>query len=349
MHPDPYSVKVRIQVHTINSGEVDQSIMDISDDGVDAVKNALTASCCGLDSASVSANTEKVGTDMSTTGNMMEVSNGNTDKVGTDTSTTGNRKEVIGANTEKVGTDNTMAENSNNTDKVGTVKTVVLDANTAQVGTSSLGTKTTQEYKCSAKVGADRSSASISANTNRVGSDDCSNQPGMVQPNDGTYLAVNLYKRKASLALNLLGGAPCGTVAAGSLYDGDPNRISLCHTDFNFSSKRNSMYSFDKVSMKCSCCTEHWNVLERRVLGRHVERRAFVLTDQHFVATAPATTPGEQCLKIFRVETQHCGTCSTRSRSWLENETWECLWAASFYSDLPLTWQVWAPQCMQRS
>ena len=150
MHPDPYSVKVRIQVHTINSGEVDQSIMDISNDGVDAVKNALTASCCGLDSASVSANTEKVGTDMSTTGNMMEVSNGNTDKVGTDTSTTGNRKEVMGANTEKVGTDNTMAENSNNTDKVGTVKTVVLDANTAQVGTSSLGTKTTQEFKCSA-------------------------------------------------------------------------------------------------------------------------------------------------------------------------------------------------------
>ena len=62
------------------------------------------------------------------------------------------------------------------------------------------------------------------------------------------------------------------------------------------------MYSFDRVSMKCSCCTEHWNVLERRVLGRHVERRAFVLTNQHFVATAPAPTPGEQCLKIFRVE-----------------------------------------------
>ena len=56
------------------------------------------------------------------------------------------------------------------------------------------------------------------------------------------------------------------------------------------------------MSMKCSCCTEQCNILERRVLKRNVERRAFVLTDQHFIASAPATTPGEQCLKIIRVE-----------------------------------------------
>ena len=225
---------------------------------------------------------------MNTIGNVMEENSANTVKVGTDSmNSTGNMMEENSANTNKVGT--------------GTPNILVLDANTSQVGTSSLGvnTSTTSEDNCSAnakQVGTDSSnylatsdpqvnrsantaqvgtvcSSSISANTNRVGSDDCSNRPGMVQPNDGTYLAVNLYKRKASLALNLLGGAPCDTVAAGSLYNGDPNRISLCHTDFNFSSKRNSMYSFDRVSMKCSCCTEHWNVLERRVLGRHVERK----------------------------------------------------------------------------
>ena len=33
-----------------------------------------------------------------------------------------------------------------------------------------------------------------------------------------------------------------------------------------------------------------------------MERRNFVLTDQPFVGTAPAVTPGKQCLKILRIE-----------------------------------------------
>ena len=124
----------------------------------------------------------------------------------------------------------------------------------------------------------------------------------MPPPSDGTYLAVNLYKRKASVAPNLLGGAPCNPASSGSLYNGEASRIQHCHTSFNFPTKMNVMSSFDIDKMRCGCCTEHWKILEKRVHARHVERRTFVLTDQHFVATAPAVTPGKQCLKIIRIE-----------------------------------------------
>ena len=64
----------------------------------------------------------------------------------------------------------------------------------------------------------------------------------------------------------------------------------------------NVMSSFDIDKMRCSCCTEHWRILEKRVEARHVERRTFVLTNQHFLATAPAVTPGKQRLKIIWIE-----------------------------------------------
>ena len=160
-------------------------------------------------------------------------------------------------------------------------------ANTKKVGTSfSKGT------------------VSFSAITKKVGTgtNPATRRETMPPPEDGTYLAVNLYKRKASVAPNLLGGAPCNPAASGSLYNGEASRIQHCHTSFNFPTKLNVMTSFNIDKMRCGCCTEHWKILEKRVEARYVERRTFVLTDQHFVATAPAATPGKQCLKIIRIE-----------------------------------------------
>ena len=62
------------------------------------------------------------------------------------------------------------------------------------------------------------------------------------------------------------------------------------------------MTSFDCRSLECGYCSEHTRVLEKRVLSRPVYRRTFVLTDQNFIAAAPATTADKQCLKIIRVE-----------------------------------------------
>ena len=51
----------------------------------------------------------------------------------------------------------------------------------------------------------------------------------------------------------------------------------------------NIMSSFDRASLECSCCEESSKILEKRVLARHVDRRTFIITDQHFIAMAPST------------------------------------------------------------
>ena len=119
---------------------------------------------------------------------------------------------------------------------------------------------------------------------------------------DGTYLAVNMYRRQAGTALNLLGGAQAPSSVAGSIFNGNPDRHKLCHSRWDFAKKLNIMASFDTVELKCSCCSEHTKFLEKRVLTRPVNRRTFVLTDQNFIATAPSTAGDKQCMKIIRVE-----------------------------------------------
>ena len=124
----------------------------------------------------------------------------------------------------------------------------------------------------------------------------------MPKAKDGTYLAVSLFKRNAGTAPNLLDGSKCHSSITGSLFNGNPARIKLCHTAWDFANKMNVMTSFDCRSLECGCCTEHTRILEKWVLSRPVYRRTFVLTDQNFIATAPATTADKQCLKIVRVE-----------------------------------------------
>ena len=119
---------------------------------------------------------------------------------------------------------------------------------------------------------------------------------------DGTYLAINLYRRAASSALNLLGGAPCIPPPEGGIFNCKLSRVSQCFIDFRFGEKFSIMASFCLNTMKCPCCKENTKVLEKRVAGRHVERRTLVLTDQHFPAALPATREDHQCLKIIRIE-----------------------------------------------
>ena len=303
-----------------DSGEVDQSIMDISDDGDNADKSAGYG---GLSNAGNSANTDKVGTD-TFTGSCDGLGNAgtsaNTDKVGTDTFTGscgGLGNAGSSANTDKVGTVTFTGSNTGNgTDKVHTAtdSDMVTSAITDKVGTgttAAVGIVDIASGSCcgganTKKVGTSfsKGTVSFSAITDKVGTgtNPTTRRETMPPPEDGTYLAVNLYKRKASVAPNLLGGAPCNPAASGSLYNGEASRIQHCHTSFDFPTKLNVMTSFNIDKMRCGCCTEHWKILEKRVEARYVERRTFVLTDQHFVATAPAATPGKQCLKIIRIE-----------------------------------------------
>ena len=119
---------------------------------------------------------------------------------------------------------------------------------------------------------------------------------------DGTYLAINMYRRQAGTALNLLGGAQCRSSTTGSIFNGNPYRHKLCHSRWDFAKKLNIMASWDTAELECCCCSEHTKVLEKRVLTRPVYRRTIVLTDQNFIATAPSTAEDKQCMKIIRVE-----------------------------------------------
>ena len=153
---------------------------------------------------------------------------------------------------------------------------------------------------------------STESNTNSSGSGIAPKPPGvgtaaasastMAEARDGTYLAVNLYKRQTGTAPNLLDGEKCRSSITGSLFNGNPARIRLPHTYWVFAKKMNVMTSFDCRSLECGYCSEHTRVLEKRVLSRPVYRRTFVLTDQNFIAAATATTEDKQCLKIIRVE-----------------------------------------------
>ena len=106
---------------------------------------------------------------------------------------------------------------------------------------------------------------------------------------DGMYLAINMYRRAASSAINLLGGAPCITPPEGSIFNGKMSRVDHCFTIFRFGEKFNIMSRFCLNLMKCECCKESSKVLEKRVACRHAKRRTLVLSDQHFPATLPAS------------------------------------------------------------
>ena len=124
----------------------------------------------------------------------------------------------------------------------------------------------------------------------------------LIQPTDGTYLAVNMFKKKAGIAPNLLGGGTFNPPTSNSLFSGNQARIQLCKTNWDFANKLNTMTSFDPVSLLCGCCTEDTKILERRALSRNVARRTFVLTDQNFVSVTLAATLGMQCLKIIWIK-----------------------------------------------
>ena len=157
-------------------------------------------------------------------------------------------------------------------------------------------------------VSTGESNTRVSANTISVGTESSSNaQTSSVVGNpevcqDGTYLAINLFKRQSGTAPNLLGGVQCRSSATGSLFTGNNGWLKHCHTSWDFANKMNVMTSFNTKSLECGCCNEHTKILEKRVESRPVYRRTFVLTDQNFIATAPAALEGKQCLKIIRIE-----------------------------------------------
>ena len=81
--------------------------------------------------------------------------------------------------------------------------------------------------------------------------------PAPAGTQDGTYMAINMYRRQAGTALNLLGGAQCRSSTTGSIFNGNPDRHKMCHSRWDFAKKLNIMLSFDTVELECSCCSEH--------------------------------------------------------------------------------------------
>ena len=184
------------------------------------------------------------------------VSSSKPERVGSleDTTIIGTPAAAVSANTSRVGTDSGQSVSIDNSGKESNLNEVAptdklqspaeTSANTDKVGT---GIRPTVSYSASG--------------------------PSMAAPEvstDGTYLAINLFKRKAGTAPNLLGGANYSSSASGSLFNGKAERISTCSTKWDFQCKSNVMTSFDPVTLECSCCTEHTKILERRVLTRPV-------------------------------------------------------------------------------
>ena len=202
------------------------------------------------------------------------------------------------ANTTTVGTVDVFT----NTNTVGSAK---LDSHPQQVGTKlvitdagSVNTIPVDTACTAGATGVNTTPADTSSSTKtqqRVGSED----PALATPEvttDGTHLAINLYKRKAGTAPNLLGGTSFATSATGTLFNGKAERIKLCTTSWDFQKKTNVMTSFNPVTLECSCCEEHTRIPEKRVLTRPVYRRTFFLTDQNFISAAPAATDSGKCL-----------------------------------------------------
>ena len=151
------------------------------------------------------------------------------------------------ANTTTVGTDNVFT----NTISVGSAK---LASHSQQVGTKLVVTDAGSvntipvDTACTAgATGVNTTPVDTSSSTKsqqRVGSEDPA-LPTPVVTTDGTYLAINLYKRKAGTAPNLLGGTSFATSATGTLFNGKAERIKLCTTSWDFQKKTNVMTSFN--------------------------------------------------------------------------------------------------------
>ena len=203
--------------------------------------------------------------------------------------------------TTAVGTDNTVT----NTNTVGIAShTKEVDTMPAPAGASSVNTTPVDTACTIGATGVNTKPVDTSGSTKPllgVGRVD----PALPSPEastDGTYLAINLYKRKAGTAPNLLCGTIFASSATGTLFNGKAERIKLCTTSWDFHKKANVMTSFNPGTLECDCCDEHTKILEKRVLTRPVYRRTFVLTDQNFISAAPASTDSGQCLKIVRIE-----------------------------------------------
>ena len=182
----------------------------------------------------------------------------------------------------EVGTDHTAATNtisvgSSSASEPGMQSTAAT--NTILVGESSVtgvGTETTGRSRANLYTSTNsggtnyplpvtKTTTAIAAGANTTGVGTGSGEPGNrsnqlsatspVQSTDGTYLAINLYRRRAGTAPNLLGGAPLPSSAAGSLFNGNQARIDRCCTEWNFGKKWNVMTSFNPDSMECGCCT----------------------------------------------------------------------------------------------
>ena len=85
--------------------------------------------------------------------------------------------------------------------------------------------------------------------------------PAPAGTQDGTYLAINMYRRQAGTALNLLVGAQCRSSTTGSIFNRNPDRHKLCHSRWDFAKKLNIMASFDTAELECSCCSEQNNLV----------------------------------------------------------------------------------------
>ena len=119
-------------------------------------------------------------------------------------------------------------------------------------------------------VGTNATTAPLLPSSKPLGVDaPATSTPAPAGTEDGTYMAINMFRRQAGTALNLLGRSS----TTGSIFNGNPDRHKLCHSRWDFAKKLNIMASFDTAELECSCRSEHTKVLEKRVLTRPVYRR----------------------------------------------------------------------------
>ena len=99
---------------------------------------------------------------------------------------------------------------------------------------------------------------------------------------------------------NLHGGSDLSCPEVGSFYNVGDNRETLCHMNFNVSSRINSSFGFDPEVMACQCCGSFLDM--KRGGGLSPNRIAVSLTDQNFPAIVPSNEGSFTCIKTIRVE-----------------------------------------------
>ena len=290
--------------------------MDIDDDDdVDCKPAMVPQQPCNTISSEVGTNSGAEGTTpgsrcvtTAVTGvtNTFTVGSTSVSEVGTDSTAVTNTIPVGSISVSEVGMESTDVTNTipvgvSSVTGVGTESTggssAILNANSNAVGVFCSPEVGTNYTLSAARTTAARA---IAAGANTIGVGTGSGEPGRrstlssatspVQPSDGTYLAINLYRRHAGTAPNLLGGAPLPNSAAGSLFNGNQARIDRCSTEWHFGKKWNVMTSFTPDTLECGCCTEQTRILERRALSTEEHLSSLISTLLLQLHLAPGTS-----------------------------------------------------------